>query len=158
MAYIEPNTDVYLLKDIKITPNYSDTIFFATKAAQEAYFSNAAKRVATLSKNSYQRYKRGWMKVGLPCGTVSQANYMMFKNTSFENKWFYAFITDWEYLNNGTTLISYMIDDMQTWFFDCRHGSLIAHLAIVLLSVNMQLMMLLVLTEYPNRWEVTECT
>ena len=122
MAYIEPNTDVYLLKDIKITPNYSDTIFFATKAAQEAYFSNAAKRVATLSKNSYQRYKRGWMKVGLPCGTVSQANYMMFKNTSFENKWFYAFITDWEYLNNGTTLISYMIDDIQTWFFDCTLG------------------------------------
>lgn len=122
MAYIEPNTDVYLIKDIKITPNYSDTIFFASKEAQETYFSNLAKRVATLSKNSYQRYKRGWMKVGLPCGTVSQANYMMFKNTSFENKWFYAFITDWEYVNNGTTLISYMIDDIQTWFFDCRLG------------------------------------
>lgn len=122
MAYIVPNAEVYLLKDIKITPTYTDTIFFATKAAQTAYFTNAAKRVATLTNMSYQRHSRGWLKVGLPVGTVAQANYMMFKNTAFENKWFYAFITDWEYLNNGNTLISYMIDDIQTWFFDCILG------------------------------------
>jgi hypothetical protein len=123
MAYIVPNAEVYLLKDIKIPPNYTDTIFFATKAAQTSYFTNPAKRVATLSNMSYQRHSRGWLKVGLPVGTVSQANYMMFKNTAFENKWFYAFITDWEYLNNGNTLISYSIDDMQTWFLgDCTLG------------------------------------
>lgn len=123
MAYIVPNAEVYLLKDIKITPTYTDTIYFASVAAQTTYFTNAAKRVATLTGQSYQRHSRGWLKVGLPVGTVSQANYMMFKNTAFENKWFYAFITDWEYLNNGNTLISYLIDDIQTWFLgDCTLG------------------------------------
>lgn len=122
MAYIVPNTDVYLLKDIKITPTYTDTIYFASKTAQTTYFTNPAKRVATLTSQSYQRHSRGWLKVALPASTVSQANYMMFKNSTFENKWFYAFITDWEYLNNGNTLISYMIDDIQTWFFDCSLG------------------------------------
>lgn len=122
MAYIVPNTDVYLLKDIKITPSYTDTIYFASKAAQTTYFTNPAKRVATLTAQSYQRHSRGWLKVGLPASTVSQANYMMFKNSTFENKWFYAFIIDWEYLNNGITLISYVIDDIQTWFFDCELG------------------------------------
>lgn len=122
MAYIEPNSDVYLIKDIKITPNYSDTIFFSSADAQYTYFANPSKRVATINKSSYQRYKRGSMKVGLSAGVVANANYMMFKNTSFENKWFYAFITDWEYINNNTTLISYMIDDIQTWFFDCTLG------------------------------------
>lgn len=122
MAYITPNSDVYLLKDIKATPNYSDTIYFASREAQFNYFSAPAKRVATLSAQGYQRHSRGWLKVGLSTGTVAQANYMMFKNTSFENKWFYAFITDWEYLNNGTTLISYVIDDIQTWFYDCTLG------------------------------------
>ncbi len=122
MAYIEPNGELYLLKDIKITPNYSDTIFFANKSLQESYFTNSAKRVATLTKQSYQRHSRGWLKVGLPIGTVAQANYMMFKNTAFDNKWFYAFITDWEYLSNGCTIISFMIDDIQTWFFDCTLG------------------------------------
>lgn len=122
MAYIVPNSDVYLLKDIKCTPTYTDTIYFASKAAQTTYFTNIAKRVATLTAQSYQRHSRGWLKVALPASTVSQANYLMFKNTTFENKWFYAFITDWEYLNNGNTLISYMIDDIQTWFFDCTLG------------------------------------
>ena len=122
MAYIEPNGELYLIKDIKITPNYSDTIFFADKLSQETYFNNVAKRVATLTKQAYQRHSRGWLKIGLPIGTVAQANYIMFKNTAFENKWFYAFITDWEYLNNGCTLISFMVDDIQTWFFDCQLG------------------------------------
>ena len=122
MAYITPNSDVYLLKDIKITPNYSDTIYFASRSAQESYFTDGAKRVATLNSQSYQRHTRGWLKVRLPIGTVAQANYMMFKNTSFENKWFYAFITDWEYVNNNTTLISFAIDDIQTWFYDCSLG------------------------------------
>lgn len=122
MAYIVPNTDVYLLKDIKITPSYTDTIYFASKAAQTTYFTNPAKRVATLTAQSYQRHSRGWLKVGLSASTVAQANYMMFKNSTFEDKWFYAFIIDWEYLNNGNTLISYVIDDIQTWFFDCELG------------------------------------
>ncbi len=122
MAYITPDAEVYLIKDIKATPNYSDTIYFADKNAQASYFSNGTKRVATLTAQSYQRHTRGWLKVRLPIGTVAQANYMMFKNTSFENKWFYAFITDWEYVNNNTTLISFMIDDIQTWFFDCQLG------------------------------------
>lgn len=122
MAYIVPNTDVYLLKDIKITPSYTDTIYFASKAAQTTYFTNPTKRVATLTAQSYQRHSRGWLKVGLPASVVSQADYMMFKNSTFENKWFYAFIVDWEYLNNGNTLIQYVIDDIQTWFFDCELG------------------------------------
>ena len=122
MAYIVPNTDVYLLRDIKITPTYTDTIYFANRTKQLEYFSDANKRVATLTKHSYQRHSRGWLKVALSAGVVAQANYMMFKNTSYENKWFYAFVTDWEYVNDNTTLISYMIDDIQTWFFDCTLG------------------------------------
>lgn len=122
MAYIAPNSDVYLLRNIKATPNYSDTIYFADKNAQFSYFADMSKRVATLTANSYQRHSRGWIKVRLPIGSVADANYMMFKNTSFENKWFYAFVTDWEYVNNNTTIISYVIDDIQTWFFDCTLG------------------------------------
>ena len=123
MAYIEPNSDVYLIKDIRITPNYSDTIYFANRSAQETYFFNVNKRVATLSKQSYARHTRGSIKVKLPMSTCMQANYVIFKNTSFENKYFYAFITDIEYINNNTTLIMFSIDVIQTWFLDCQLGS-----------------------------------
>ena len=43
---------------------------------------------------------------------------MMFRNTSFGNKIFYAFITDVKYVNNETSLITYSIDNIQTYFFD----------------------------------------
>ena len=42
----------------------------------------------------------------------------MFQNTSFGNKWFYAFITNAEYVNNDAAEITFEIDDMQTWAFD----------------------------------------
>ena len=42
----------------------------------------------------------------------------MFQNTSFGIKWFYAFITNVEYINNETSEITIEIDVMQTWHFD----------------------------------------
>ena len=47
----------------------------------------------------------------------------MFRNTSFGNKIFYAFITDVEYVNNETSLITYSIDNIQTYFFDVSFNS-----------------------------------
>lgn len=42
----------------------------------------------------------------------------MFQNTSFGNKWFYAFIKSVEYINNEVSEIEFQMDVMQTWYFD----------------------------------------
>lgn len=42
----------------------------------------------------------------------------MYQNNNYSNKWFYAFITNMQYENNGTTLISITTDVWQTWQFD----------------------------------------
>lgn len=42
----------------------------------------------------------------------------MYQNNNYTNKWFYAFITNMQYENNGTTLISISTDVWQTWQFD----------------------------------------
>jgi hypothetical protein len=47
---------------------------------------------------------------------------MMFQNTAFGNKWFYAFIKGVEYINNSATEVEYEIDVMQTWYFDYDVG------------------------------------
>ena len=47
----------------------------------------------------------------------------MFKNTSYENKWFYAFVDDIVYINDRTTMIRYTQDPLQTWFFETVLGS-----------------------------------
>ena len=45
-------------------------------------------------------------------------NYMMFRNTAYGNKWFYAFINKLDYINDNTFEVDYEIDVMQTWAFD----------------------------------------
>ena len=48
---------------------------------------------------------------------IYKCNYMMFRNTAYGNKWFYAFITGIEYVNDNCTNVTFEIDVMQTWFF-----------------------------------------
>lgn len=42
----------------------------------------------------------------------------MYQNESFNDKWFYAFITKMEYANNNMTRIEIVTDVWQTWQFD----------------------------------------
>ena len=45
----------------------------------------------------------------------------MYQNENFSNKWFYAFITNMTYVNNGMTLIEIATDVFQTWQFDLQY-------------------------------------
>lgn len=54
----------------------------------------------------------------LPADDLFEVNYMMFRNTAYGDKWFYAFVTDIQYVNDVTTLIFFEIDAIQTFFFE----------------------------------------
>lgn len=114
--YIEPNTIIRVLKDCPLDNTYNHTIYFNSVSAQTAYFQNLTKY--TFADQSYQRVQRGKMRVQRKAEDLYDCNYLMFQNSSFGNKWFYAFITSVEYVNNITSEISFEIDVMQTWFFD----------------------------------------
>lgn len=124
MAYIEPNTEVRFLHGVPLDPDYENTLYFDNKDQQTNYFINKTKH--TFSNQTYQRKSRGWLRVGFPAdvygGSVIRdlynSTYMMFKNTNYENKWFYAFVDKVEYVNNNTVDVQYHIDVMQTWHFD----------------------------------------
>lgn len=45
-------------------------------------------------------------------------NYVMYQNTHYSNKWFYAFILKMEYVNDNMTRIVITTDPFQTWQFD----------------------------------------
>ena len=48
-------------------------------------------------------------------------NYCMYQNNNYTNKWFYAFITDMEFVNENTTKIHYELDVFQTWYFEINY-------------------------------------
>lgn len=116
MAYIAPNSDVKLLMGVPLGKDFENTILFSSKASQEAYFTSKA--AYTFSQVSYVRTSPGSLMLEVQAEAALLCNYMMYKNTSFGNKWFYAFIDGVDYVNNNTAQIRFTLDPIQTWHFD----------------------------------------
>lgn len=114
--YIAPNTTIRLLKDVPLDNTYRNTIYFAYVENQTSYFSGKTKY--TFAAQSYQRVQKGTLRIGRKADDLYDCNYLMFQNTAYGNKWFYAFVTGVEYVNNETSEVSFEIDVMQTWHFD----------------------------------------
>lgn len=114
--YIEPNTNIRILKNCPLNSDYQNTIYFDNPESQKNYFIGLTKH--RLTKQSFQRVATGYMRVEIKVEDLYDCNYLMFQNESFGGKWFYAFITSVEYVNNITSEIGFTIDVMQTWFFD----------------------------------------
>ena len=117
---IFPNSEVKVLKRAPVDKTNYHTILFSSAAQQYNTFSAYA--VKNFSVLTYQRYDSGVINVQAQMSEIYDCNYLMFRNSSFENKWFYAFIDDVEYVNNVTARIYYTIDVIQTWMFDLTLG------------------------------------
>ena len=111
---ITPDTDVFLLK-VPLEINDDNQLAFTNKNAQEVYFSNLPK--IELEQFTYQR-KDKTMRVPMEYDDIVNYNYVMYRNTAYSNKWFYAFIERAEYINDGMTLLTLKTDVWQTWQFD----------------------------------------
>lgn len=118
--YIEPNTVIRLLTNCPLDNTYDHTIYFNNAQAQREYFAGLTKY--TLTNQTYQRVNSSRMRVQYKADDLYDCNYLMFQNTNFGNKWFYAFVKSVEYINNIVSEIEYEIDVMQTWAFDYQLG------------------------------------
>ncbi len=113
-----PNTNIFLLKNIKLDNRYLHTIYFADTSAQYSYFSAADKRLRTLTAGSYQRVNNSTVRVEWNAEELTSCSYLMFSNPTRggTDKWYYAFVTEVEYINEHCTHIHFQIDVMQTYF------------------------------------------
>lgn len=112
--YIEPNSTVKLLSGVPLDNSYRHTVVWDSLTAQYNGFNAYTKY--TLNNQSYQRVNQGIFRCDLPSDNCYDCNYMMFQNTAYSNKWFYAFITGVEYINNNMCKITFEIDIIQTWY------------------------------------------
>ena len=107
-------TKVYLLS-VPLENDYKNTLYFTSKENQQSYFASKVKKSYT--NFSYQR-KDGFIRVPEHFDKLQNVNYVMYQNTAYSNKWFYAFITDLKYIDDGRTDVYIETDYIQTWFFD----------------------------------------
>ena len=115
--YIYPNTDIYLLNGVSLNADYDHTIYFTSLDLQSTFFLSHTKY--SLSNNYYVRKERGYIQVEKNQNDLWDCSYMMYRNTSYKNKWFYAFITSVDYVNDNVSLIHFEIDVIQTWWSEC---------------------------------------
>lgn len=116
---IAPNSRIILLK----TPmelDENNQLTFLNTTAQYEYFYGLPKIElddATFQrKDSIVRFETN--ETTFTYDDILSYNYCMYQNTSYGNKWFYAFITKHIYINDGLTDIELKTDVYQTWCFD----------------------------------------
>ena len=108
------NTTVHLL-NVPLENDYQHTLYFESKANQSSYFQTKIKKSYT--DFSYQR-KDSVIRVPGTYDDLLGCNYVMYQNPSYGDKWFYAFITKIDYMNDGRADVHIQTDVMQTWLFD----------------------------------------
>lgn len=106
---------VVRLLAVPLENDYLHTFYFATPSAQEEYFKGRTK--FQRSDFSYQR-KDKLIRYPEHIDNLSSVNYVMYKNSTYSSKWFYAFIVKMEYVNDERTDITIETDVLQTWLFD----------------------------------------
>ena len=110
----ERYTDIRLVK-VPIEIDNKNQLTFASKTVQYNYF-NSCEHIE-VDDSSYQR-KDSTIRYPGHIDDLIGYNYCMYKNTTYSNKWFYAFITDMKYISDSMTLVSIKTDVWQTWQFD----------------------------------------
>ena len=118
MINIIPQTEVRLLK----TPLEKDsehTLSFSNINAQTNYFFGRTYK--TYNDFTYQK-ETSTLVIPESYDTICTCNYLMYKNNGFTNKFFYAFITKMEYVNENATRVFFEIDSLQTWYFNITYN------------------------------------
>lgn len=108
---------IYLM-NVPLESDYNHTIYFNSASEQFTYFDNrVAQHGRIFDDFSYQR-KEGFIRVPLNYDEAIKYNYVMYRNTAYSSKWFYAFVTDIKFVNDGRTDLYIETDVIQTWMFD----------------------------------------
>lgn len=112
---IAPNSQVWFCSNIPFDMGYRHTKLYSSKADQ--FTDISGKSVFTVANCSYFRDSKR-IRVTIPMAIAYTVNYLIYKNTNFENKYFYAFVTSCNYVNNEVCEFTFEIDVIQTWMFD----------------------------------------
>lgn len=111
-------TNIRLLSGVPFHKDYKNTRWFDTKTQQTNYFLNKP-TVYVKPESNFQRVNGGsFVSVNKSVDELWNVNYLMFQNQQYNNKWFYGFVTELEYVQKNTTYVHFQLDVLQTWIFE----------------------------------------
>ena len=114
------NTCLYFL-NVPLDKENNHTYYFESAAKQVAFMQSKA-ILPPIEDYSYQR-KDQIIRCHIPYEQIINCNYVMYRNLPNDRKWYYAFIKDMKYVDNGRTDLYIETDVLQTWMFDYEVGT-----------------------------------
>ena len=111
---------VAYLVNVPLENDYKHTFYFNSRQEQESYFLSKVdndNNYAIHQLFSYVR-KDDVMRIPVPYDEAIKYNYVMYKNSAYSSKWFYAFITEYTWKRDDVTEIKLETDVFQTWLLD----------------------------------------
>lgn len=119
MSNFTPNTKIYL-GSVPFDPSYKHVRYFTDRETQRSAIAGRCTFGLNREDYTYQRLNNT-LKVPYNAEQLYKLNYCMFQNTNYSSdRWFYAFITNIEYVSENTSRLWLQIDDFQTWFLDAE--------------------------------------
>lgn len=118
---IVPQTNIILLKTpMELSDN--NQLTWSNLTEQFNYFYSLPK--ITLDEATYQR-KEGVIRFptndNITFEDLLKYNYCMYQNEAYNDKWFYAYIADITYVNDGMSTIKLETDVWNTWWSDINY-------------------------------------
>lgn len=104
---------VIIAKNIKLDKSYKDVLDYSEANMLSLVTAN---KVGEVSSASFVKIGENQIDTSFSYSDSLKCNYIAFQNPNYSNKWFFCFIDDVEYINNGTTRIHYIVDVFSTWY------------------------------------------
>lgn len=113
----EPRGAIYLIERAPIDITYSHTIDFKSPEEQLAFWGSLVKR--ELREYQYIRRERRFIQIDTSYESLDGINYLYFRSRE-NSKYYFAFVTEREYISDNVTRIFFEIDVLQTFMFDYK--------------------------------------
>lgn len=108
----QKNSQIILCSGINMDREYNNVI-----DKSEAEILALCQSHAIASRNNYSFIRpQNVIYTDFTYAQTLQANYIAFQNPDYDNKWFFAWIDDVEYVSDSNVKISYTIDAWSTWY------------------------------------------
>lgn len=115
-GYVQPSGNIKLYRGVPLSPDHADVLYITSEEQALNYLYNYSAREFT--QESYTRGETGVLKIKETADALMLYNYLSWSNNwpNGQKKYFFAFITSVNYINNNCTAIEFVVDNYMTWF------------------------------------------
>lgn len=116
MANFTPEGTIHIGR-VPFDNSYRHTIDCFTEATQASVMQGFCTKSLSRADYTYVRMNNS-IRVPYNAEDLYTYNYVMYQNSNYGTKWFYAFITAINYVNENCTELVLELDVLQTWWYD----------------------------------------